>query len=744
MTRRDPAAGLGGEFRRAIAAWLFSGRWWISGGHPPPGGGHVVPAGFAGVGVAAAADPRVDDWVIAQLGEAGLRHVRLDFSYGDADGPAGRFLDALLAHSFKVMLHLVQPFAAARRMHEAAAQDEWQRFVAATLDRFGSRVELVEVCSTVNRKRWAGYTLAGFLATWTIAHREVRARGLTLAGPNVTDFEPPFNAGLLALLRRRDLLPDIHTDNLFSERCTEPERFDHKILGRRLAGLIRVNLVRKARILQRIGGAAGVPRLMSPSAFWTLPRIERMLPDSEQKQADYLVRYLLLCAASGALERAWWGPLVCHREGLIDDGVVPYPELERITHYAGIGADIARYRVRPAFAALTTFARLIPGTRYLGRQNESRNLEVHAFQDGSRLIHAVWTINGRAAALVDLYRDDDLAAAEMRSRDGIAETFRPNMAGESPLYLLWPATQAVTLKAGADVLPGLAVHWHVPGKHHVHYRDAAWQGVVLAADAAEAERLVACLHPERIGAPPAARVLRDARNVIWRLPDPRDPAHSLVAKRPVHVAWHKRLLDRFKPSKALRSWSGTCELLRRGVAAAAPVAFFERIDGRDPTANHYVCEHIPAECTAREMALALPAPEFLGVAEDEALHQLATFLLRMHASGIFFRDLSGGNILIRRSIEGHLDFLLIDTGRLCASNQPLPVGDRIADLVRICNKMRRGVRDRFLRLYLSESGQQIPEWRRLSFALYNLKVVLKRRVGRKAIRRLFRSDGRRS
>lgn len=29
------------------------------------------------------------------------------------------------------------------------------------------------------------------------------------------------------------------------------------------------------------------------------PPVERMLPDSEQKQADYLARYLVLCAASG-------------------------------------------------------------------------------------------------------------------------------------------------------------------------------------------------------------------------------------------------------------------------------------------------------------------------------------------------------------------------------------------------------------------------------------------------------------
>src|SRR5690606_30993206 len=125
---------------------------------------------------------------------------------------------------------------------------------------------------------------SGFLSMWEIGWHEVRRRGLTLMGPGVTDFEPPWNVGMLALLAERGLLPDIHTDNLFSERCTEPERFDHKILGRRLVRLHKFNLIKKARLLARLGADQGVPRLVSPSAFWTLPRIERMLPDSEEKQ----------------------------------------------------------------------------------------------------------------------------------------------------------------------------------------------------------------------------------------------------------------------------------------------------------------------------------------------------------------------------------------------------------------------------------------------------------------------------
>ncbi|MDP2246642.1 MAG: hypothetical protein Q8J65_00820, partial [Nitrosomonadales bacterium] len=344
-------------------------------GYQPPSG-HHIPADFSGIGVATAEDPAIDDAVINHLNALGIRQVRLDFTYGDSNNHVARFLEKLIAHGFKVMLHLVQPFEAARHMRETSAQDEWKSFLASTLDRFGSQIELIEVGSTINRRRWAGYTLESFLTTWDIAYKAVKERGIKLGGPNITDFEPPYNIGILALLKDRGQLPDVHTDNLFSERCTEPERDDHKILGHRLAPLGGFRLVKKAFVLQEIGENFGVTEFHSPSAFWTLPRIHRVLANSEEKQADYLARYMLLCAASGAMKRASWGPMICHREGLIDDGIEGYPKLERITHYASVhGQD---FRVRPAFSAFKTFIGLIPDSYYEACLDDANGLEIHA------------------------------------------------------------------------------------------------------------------------------------------------------------------------------------------------------------------------------------------------------------------------------------------------------------------------------------------------------------------------------
>lgn len=727
-------------FVRAIAGSLLRGRFSFAGGHLPPAG-QRVPESFAGVGVAAAADPAVDDWIIATLRTAGIRNLRIDFTYGDAQGPTGRLLEKLLTGDFRVVLHLLQPAEAARQMPGTAAEDAWRDFIRASLDAYGQRVVMVELCSTVNRKRWAGYTLDGFFAAWAIGWQEVRARGLTLAGPSITDFEPPWTVGLLAALKKRGQLPDIHTDNLFAERSTEPERYDHKVFGPRLAGLARVNLIKKARLLQRLGADYGLPRLFSPAAFWTLPRIERMLADSEEKQADYLSRYLLLCAASGALEGAWWGPLICHREGLVDDGVAQYPALERITHYAAVSGRLADFRVRPALAALKAFNALIPGSIYEGRLNAGQGLEVHAFRTATQRIHAVWTINGRAAALVDLYDEPVLASAQVLQRDGEVAAEPPTLVSESPLYLCWPLTEPVVLRPGAALIDGLAIHRHVgDGRRHYFFREDGMQGVVLAADGAAARLLWQALQPGRLAGPQRESTLRHARNAIWTVADPRDASRQLVVKQPVMLPWHKRLLDRFKPSKGLRSWSGSSELLRRHLGVAMPVAWLEQIGDASLKQNFYVCEHAGADFAVREMlaAYAAGAREFRGIAEDEAYRQLTRFLLDLHGRGIFFRDLAGGNILVRQREGQPLDFVLIDTGRLHAFNRPLTLDRRVADLVRICNKLHWQGRERFLDLYFSGLGKRLGWFDRLSFVIYDVKVALKRRIGRKAIRNLLR------
>jgi hypothetical protein len=725
------------QFAWANIAYLCSGKLRTKNGNTPLKN-HRIPQDFACIGVATSENPASDDYIIAQLKTLNIQRVRLDFTYGDPDSHVARFLESLLANAFKVHLHLVQPFEAAQQMSKASAQKTWQHFVQGICERYGARVALIEIGSTINRKRWAGYTLQSFLTMWDIAYQEVKSHNILLAGPSVTDFEPLYNIGVLSLLKKRNKLPDIHTDNLFSERCTEPERDDHKILGHTLARFAGFRLVKKAWVLRNIGAKFGVTRLHSPSAFWTLPRIARLLPDTLEKQADYLSRYMILCAASGALESAAWGPLICHREGLVDDQINKYPTLERITHYQSIGQDASSYTIRPAFYAYQTFIKFISGLQYLHQLKTGDGLEVHVFSNDQKQMHAVWTTNAKAAALCDIYFEDDLKTASFFNRDGLKIEI-PSLATESPTYIQFNKKIEMKTNTNIEPLNALFIHAHMQSKTFHLYRQDDWRGIITANNVQMFELLAQALNPQLMQGPTNPTILRKARNAIWTIPDPRDANKKLVVKQPVKVPWFKKITDHYKPSKALRSWNGANELLRRGVDNAAPIAYFEKKQDHTRKLNYYICEYVPADFSLRDMftAFANGATAFEGVTQQSAYQQVSDYLFNMHSHGVFFRDLSGGNVLIKKINTTELTFSLIDTGRAHFFNHGTVLSKRLSDMSRACNKLHPAGRNTLMTMYMQKMGRSFGFWQRLPFIIYNAKVIIKRKLKRKNLMKLF-------
>ncbi len=186
---------------------------------------------------------------------------------------------------------------------------------------------------------------------------------------------------------------------------------------------------------------------------WSLRRIARQLDRVEEKQADYLARYACLAAASGALRRLYWGPLIGQREGLIDDGTSDYPDIPHVTYYGHCRGRLADYRVRPAFAAMQTVQKFLAGAEFRRKIPTGPGLEILEFQrlpsasaslpsgirnQPSAILHAVWTTNGNAAEAASCYPLETLAAAQVVSRDGRRLDPAPPLFGESPVYLVWP------------------------------------------------------------------------------------------------------------------------------------------------------------------------------------------------------------------------------------------------------------------------------------------------------------------
>ncbi|MFH1970406.1 MAG: hypothetical protein ABIJ53_08835 [Verrucomicrobiota bacterium] len=876
----------------------FGRSHWRHSTSPLPRNAAQVPTDFFGLCVANAPESACDDYVIARLNELGIRHARLDFTYGDREAFTERFLDRLLTDRFRVCLHLVQPHEEARAMlRMSGAAERWRAFIGDMLDRYGSRVELIEIGATCNRRKWSGYSPAAFFAAWQIAWEEARGRNLAIAGPNVTDFEPAYNAGWLGELRRAGVLPSVHTDNLFVERATEPEAFDHKIAGQRLASLFRFNLVRKAQLLQDIGAWAGVPTLMCAHVTWSLRRIARFLEDVEEKQADYLARYACLAAASGALARVYWGPLIGQRAGLIDDGTSEYPEIPHVTYYEQARGKIKDYRRRPAFRTFQTVNRLLAGATFQRRLATGAGLEILEFElnaecrmqnaecgkqdsevggqatdDGtlqlkienrkSEILHAVWTTDGNGASADACYPPELLTQAEIYARDGQRLERAPRMFSESPVFLVWPKDRHRTPEGGTSNaecrmqnaesavcrLPS-AVCLPIPGFRFA--RRSGWDfdvlrpeanemglaGVYLATDGRERVDIQALLdmlrqgnaecsedgerrtdarrqtpddgvekekqtpnaqHPtpnaqcrmtddsnlqSKIENPALSgtgrklvaryapsKMLRDSRNVVWSVSAPWDIERTIVIKAFKPRSVFRRLLDFGKPNKALRSWNGAQELLRRGLHTPTPLACLvpaqtgpqaatapqsghaNRVaskfttpeawwslasrsasgasgagaKGADVT-SYYICEAFTPAWSARDAfsAFSAGATELQEHAANDWYRAIAVFLQKLHTRGVYFRDLSAGNLLVRWTPAGELEFALIDTARARFYPHSLGLRLRLCDLIRICHPLDWPNRRIFMEQYLAHNGRRFSWWMKIPFLYYDGKHRVK-------------------
>jgi len=394
-----------------------------------------------GVGVAVPDNSTACSKILELIQELGVETVRLDLTYTHNLTQADELVDGLHSMNIGILLHLIQPLSEADKMPHPKALHQWTNFGQKTLDRFLKRIEAVEIGSTINRAKWTRYDLEGFLAAWKSAYKEVRARKLTLVGPNVTDFEPTYNAGLLGILNRQNLLPDIHSNNLFAERVIEPENFDHKILGSRLKSFLGYDLKKKIRLLGAIAQRNGISRNWSTSAFWTLPRIERFLEFSEEQVADYLARYFIICFSDPSFERVYWGPLISAREGLLDDGTGIIPkssELDIVALHDHTLGSPESWRIRPAFRTFKAIKSFIGGAQYEGTRCAKEWLEIHEFLKDGKIIHIGWTKNGKLAKLRDCYSSSDLdSIASVYTHNGHLDKEQPDFLSQSPTIFIW-------------------------------------------------------------------------------------------------------------------------------------------------------------------------------------------------------------------------------------------------------------------------------------------------------------------
>jgi hypothetical protein len=343
---------------------------------------------------------------VSLLGETGARAtiVRIGSWERDVLDRRERFVRSLRDEGFEVALALLQ------RRDDVLEPAAWRGFLEEIFGRFGALAPDMEIGHAWNRTKWGVWDHREYLRLAEPAFELAPRSGVRLVGPAIIDFE--FHLYPVTLPR----LPFDRTSSLlYVDRMGAPENAQFGWSAPRKLALLKAVVDACAR--PRTGahvhdgtGEGGRP-LWITEVNWPLEGTGAWSPASgkpnvsEEAQADFLVRYYVLCAASGLVERIYWWQLAAPGYGLVDSRETPW-------------------RRRPSFRAFRTLAERLRGGRFLGTVGDGRAGATRAFlfrRDG-RDCAVCWSADG-AAARIDLPRP----ALRVVGRDG--EVLRGRAAG---------------------------------------------------------------------------------------------------------------------------------------------------------------------------------------------------------------------------------------------------------------------------------------------------------------------------
>ncbi|MFQ5561386.1 MAG: hypothetical protein ACE5FU_12505 [Nitrospinota bacterium] len=385
---------------------------------------HKISPFFFGLNVAPPRDPDDDKKVISDLKSLNVKALRIDVGFGYSL-PLARinsFIESVLPH-FDVLLHVVQHPDMAAAMSTRAYHEQWQEFLRALMSRYQGRVKGIEIGSLPNRKKWSGYSIVDYLEAVKIAFTLSDGYGVEIAGPNIQDFEPFWQITFFEELKKEGLRFSVSTDNLFVDRAVQPELFDTHVLGKKLTNLAKMDLINKSRVLASISKEFGVDSLYStytqwnlnvPSSYYFASEERLALPES---YANYLVRYYLLAAAGGYIDRVYWGEYASYKEGLLDDGYNPVEEERAFpdAHHKFLGfGDVDSHKKRSAFFAYKTMAKLLEGSVFVEKVKTREGLFLFRFDKGKSKIFTIWTLDGEELS----FESDDFFQCIRFDRDG--------------------------------------------------------------------------------------------------------------------------------------------------------------------------------------------------------------------------------------------------------------------------------------------------------------------------------------
>ncbi len=187
---------------------------------------------------------------------------------------------------------------------------------------------------------------------------------------------------------------------------------------------------------------------------------------------------------------------------------------------------------------------------------------------------------------------------------------------------------------------------------------------------------------------PDAAVLSAGRNRIVKaavsdMPDPDRPI-ELAIKRFGRQSGLKDRIDRYRGSKARRSWLAARALQERGIGTPIPVGYLERWNGARLDESYVVTLYQPGLISFKDALIRLFNEEPICEKFIVLMQAVADAVRPMHEAGFMHRDLGNQNILLRRTdTPTAADILFVDLNRARWQDKPLSLDQRARDVSRI-------------------------------------------------------------
>jgi len=304
------------------------------------------------------ADERNEE-VIKDLKDTGVNKtlVRIPSWERKNLGPYETFIELLLMNKFEVTIAMLQ------NREDVLRPIGWQSFVKEVFSRFERKSSFFEIGHAWNRTKWGVWDYKEYLKLATAAFSLAQDHGVKLVGPAVIDFEFHLYPAVLKAIPF-----DKVSSLLYVDRQGAPENAQFGWTTAKKVALVKAII----DSCSRKGRDCWITEVN-----WPLKGTGKYSPASgkpnvsEDQQADYLVRYFVICLASGFVERIYWWQLVAPGYGLID-------------------SRSKEWRRRPSFRALKTLITHLESCTFTGK-NSNSSAEMYHFSRGNENFALCWT-----------------------------------------------------------------------------------------------------------------------------------------------------------------------------------------------------------------------------------------------------------------------------------------------------------------------------------------------------------------